>query len=237
MVEADRDWDKYLPGSNSAPNWCPSGESGTRWLHRLYKETATKHTSACAGGSVRIGGSKDGGKIVCTALVPKDNCLVYSLGSGNNFVFELEMADRFRCEIHTFDCTIANPQRMPVNNSLITYHPWCIGGKDVGKYYTLASVRQRLNHTGRSITVMKMDIERHEFAVIKALRPETLPLQLLFETHLHNGYGSWGRPVLRQEWTQYWNTLWKYNFSVYAHEPNPTCTCCCEFSLVQRSHT
>lgn len=237
MVEADRDWDSYLPPETKDSDWCPSGETGTRWLRRLYNETANRLSTECTSNVERVGGRGDGGKLVCTALVKKSGCLVYSLGSGNNFAFELEMATRFNCEIHTFDCTITSPSRFPVNDSRIAYHPWCVGGKNVGKYYTLQAIRKKLNHSNRVISVLKMDIERHEFAVVQAMSKEVLPVQMLFETHLHNGYGSWGRPVLRREWTQYWQQLWSFNYSVYAHEPNSRCKCCCEFSLVHRSHT
>ena len=232
MTDADREWEKYLPGTTTAANWCPSGEAGTRWLHRLYKEAAANHSAVCHGGMQRVGGNGDGGKYVCRSLVDKEHCLVYSLGSGNNFLFELAMAEQFNCEVHTFDCTTPDPTRRPANNTAITFHPWCVSGKDAGHHFTLRTIRQKLNHDRRNLTVMKMDIERHEYAVVAAMSGDQLPQQLLFEAHLHNGYGSWGRPVLRREWTQFWHTLWQYNYAAFSHEPNPKCKCCCEFSLM-----
>ena len=78
------------------------------------------------------------------------------------------------------------------------------------------------------INLLKMDIERHEFDVFKTL--QTFPDQIVFETHLHNAYGMFGRPVSEQEWSAMWKKLEKYN--VFSYEPNPFCLCCCEWSIV-----
>ena len=78
-----------------------------------------------------------------------------------------------------------------------------------------------------------MDIERHEFAVVASLTLDTAPTQLAFETHLHNAYGMWGRPVSETEWSTLWSALHTLGYSVFVHEPNPIVQCCCEFSVLR----
>ena len=227
------EWEANLPWKTTAPDWCPSGVTGTRWLQRLYQSATVKHNSTCKTVD-HIGGNHDGGKVVCMSAFDADEaCLVYSLGSGNNFLFELEMSGRFGCEVHTFDCTIKSSPRLPVANKMITYHDLCVGANDTGKYRTLSTLRNTLGHADRRIDVLKMDIERHEYAVVASLPEEGLPQQILFEVHLHNGYGRWGRPVLRREWRALWERLWHLNYTTFSYEPNPLCACCCEFSMIR----
>ena len=49
-----------------------------------------------------------------------------------------------------------------------------------------------------------MDIERHEFDVVQNLA--VFPTQIVFETHLHNAYGMFRRPVSALEWTSFWKS-------------------------------
>ena len=162
-----------------------------------------------------------------------------------DFTFELDIIAQFNCKVYTFDCTVG---KSPDTPKTIQFYPWCIGRKDeikpissdlghqgeLGQYYTFSTIMRRLGHS--SVDLLKMDIERHEFAVVDTLSGffGSLPRQIAFETHLHNAYGMWGRPVLEKEWAALWETLSELKYSVFAHEPNPLCTCCCEFSLVRR---
>lgn len=228
MVEDE--WERWLPPNSAAHDWCPSSELGARWLQRLYKAPAQRHRGNCTS-TRRVGGAGDGGKWLCIPPIAPRRCLVYSLGSSNSFAFELDVVRRLGCEVHTFDCTMrAAPSNLPRG---VEFHDWCAGGADRGRYHTLRSMRKKLGHADRPLDVLKMDIERHEFAVVANLTAADLPTQLVFEGHLHNGYGAWGRPVLRREWLALWARLWSFNYTVFAFEPNPTCRCCCEFSLLR----
>ena len=62
---------------------------------------------------------------------------------------------------------------------------------EIGQYYPLEHIMKMLGHT--SVDLLKMDIERHEFAVVDSLVAKFAPRQIVFETHLHNAYGIWGR--------------------------------------------
>ena len=174
------------------------------------------------------------------------DCIVYSLGSRLDFSFEIDVVKRFvGCQVHTFDCTVGTPPASEIP-AFVSFHPWCVGGKDevknissdlghqgeLGQYYTLTTIREKLGHA--SINLLKMDIERHEFAIVATLNDDNAPRQIAFETHLHNAYGMWGRPVSENEWATTWETLIGLGYGVFAHEPNPFCLCCCEFSVLRR---
>ena len=196
----------------------------------------------------RVGGSGDGGKQICVDDIRTNDCIVYSLGSRLDFTFEIDVVKRFGCQVYTFDCTVGIPPASNIPKG-VSFHPWCVGDKDEtkasssnlghqgesGHYYTLTTIREKLGHT--TIDLLNMDIERHEIAVVAALKANNAPRQIAFETHLHNAYGMWGRPVSEHEWTTMWAALHSLGYGVFAHEPNPQCLCCCEFSVLRSDGT
>jgi len=234
-------WETHLPSSKKKHDWCPQ-DSGS-FIKSLYSTAARSRQSSCAN-MQRIGGSGDGGKLICTDTIRSNNCIVYSLGSRLDFTFEVDVVKRLGCEVHTFDCTVGKPSNSKIPDGVFFY-PWCVGGRDEnkaissdlghqgesGQYYTLATIQAKLEH--ETIDLLKMDIERHEFDVVASLTLNAAPRQLAFETHLHNAYGMWGRPVSESEWSTLWVSLDALGYFVFAHEPNPRCLCCCEFSLSQ----
>ena len=228
---------------NTNKDWCPKKNSnGGRFIIDMYKKAAMKHQITC-NNTQRIGHVGDGGKIICVDNLEKSNCIVYSLGSRLDFTFENDIFKQFECEIHTFDCTVGNTKNIKFPKHIV-FHPWCIGGKDeknkissdfghtgdIGQYYTLATIMKRLNH--KFIDILKMDIERHEFAVIHSLQQNFAPRQIAFETHIHNAYGIWHKSVTEAEWISMWNYVYGLNYGVYSYELNPLCLCCCEFSMM-----
>ena len=236
-------WNIWLPQNQPSPNWCPSGQ-GSAFVQSVYRSAAGHHASQCPS-KVRVGGEGDGGKIVCPDRLntARNRCLVYSLGSANSFGFEDEVVSRYGCEVHTFDCTLGEaPSRLPRN---VYFHNYCIGrvnetramkssrGGHPGIFVTLEDARRKLGHASRTIDLLKMDIERYEFDVVAGMDPARAPTQMVFEVHVHNGYGAWGRPVSRYEWQGLWKKLWQANYTTFSFEPNPKCTCCCEFSVVR----
>ena len=216
---------------------------GAAFVRSLYAAKSSEHATTCTS-IQRVGGNGDGGKLVCTDNIRPNDCVVYSLGSKLQFAFEIDVAKRFGCQVYTFDCTVGTPPASKIPAG-VSFYPWCVGGKDetkpissdlghqgeLGRYYTLATIQEKLGHS--SVDLLKMDIERHEFAVVAALNGDNAPRQILFETHLHDAYGMWGAPVTESEWAAMWKTLSGLGFGVFAHEPNPWCVCCCEFSIVR----
>lgn len=117
----------------------------------------------------------------------QQGCLVYSFGSENKFDFELALLEHIgpHCEVHTFDHTVGlNPTHQPEG---VHFHPWGLGNRgeseatikrirDLEEYEpciclkSLDQIVTDLNHWGRRIDVLKIDVEGAEF--------DTLPEQL-----------------------------------------------------------
>jgi hypothetical protein len=120
----------------------------------------------------RIGRWGDGGKWVCDPYritQNKQSCLVYSVGSNNDFSFEEGVWQDVssECEIHTFDPTIGNhPSNLPVGKN-IRFHPWGLAPENDGADKTLSSIIQELGHTGRDIDILKIDCEGCEWKTYK----------------------------------------------------------------------
>lgn len=231
----------HLDGDNSEPDYCTSKRpEAVTWVQKLYDDVHRKMDMKCTN-IIRVGGSGDGGKFMCLDGTKTKDCIVYSLGSRLDFSFEESLLEVFDCEVFTFDCTVGNPDDLNVNHK-IKFFPWCVGGKsglkpissdlghggEIHQYYTLDDIMQMLGHA--RVDLLKMDIERHEIDVFSSLSMKNAPRQLLFETHLHNAYGMWGRPMLPAEWESMWNNLERLGYKIFSHEANPMCLCCSEWS-------
>jgi hypothetical protein len=236
-------WDQALPSDMTAADWCPRDRKA--FLEKLYRETAEKRPASCA--KKLVVGVGDGSKELCEDLLPSKTdpggCIVYSLGSRLDFTFEADMRKAFGCDVFTFDCTVGEPApgKVPAG---VEFHPWCVGRTDElksfhsdvasntnnkGQYYTLSTIMRKLNHD--VVDVLKMDIERYEFEVVEGLSKLAAPTQILMETHVHNSYGQFGRPVSEAEWNGMWGRLDSLGYGVIGARPNPKCLCCCEYSV------
>ena len=237
-------WEEFLPATASAPDYCTERDlSSKSWIREVYGQVFSKMQIACER-VIRIGAQGDGGKLICMDHVPTESCVIYSLGSDLDFEFEISAMKVLGCEIHTFDCTVGdvNATVIPVG---VTFHAWCIGGAfekkvissnyghtgETGQYYPMSYIMKILGH--KKVDLLKMDIERHEFSVIESFSVDRIPSQILFETHLHNAYGIWHRPLNYREWRQFWNKLESFGYRVFSYEPNPFCLCCCEWSIIR----
>jgi hypothetical protein len=101
----DREWDLLKKRcTHIQPNICPycrGGDNSNAWFQNHYEpEFACRHER-------RIGRLGDGGKWVCDPhrITAKKDCLIYSVGSNNDFSFEEHVKKDIgeHCEIHTFD--------------------------------------------------------------------------------------------------------------------------------------
>ena len=234
-------WDAYLPATNTDADYCTERDAASlKWLRGIYSSQFARSRTTCDS-LVRIGPKGDGGKMVCLDRIQKYSCVAYSLGSRLDFSFEVAVREYLGCEVYTFDCTVGNVSSTIVPTG-VSFYPWCIGGReekkiissdfghtgDFGQYYPLDTIMQKLKHN--KVHLLKMDIERHEVAVIDSLKVDYAPDQLVFETHLHNAYGIWNRPLQHHEWLGMWTKLNTLGYRLFAYEPNPLCPCCCEWS-------
>lgn len=174
----------------------------------------------------RVGLMSDGGKFICDPhRIPKD-CLIYSIGSNNDWSFEENAYNLLGCEIHTFDHTI-DPVNMP---KFVNFHKWGLGAwnstDDI--LISLPNIIDKLGHTNRAIDILKVDCEGCE---TEAIRP-------LFQMK------SWRtNPPIRQiniefHWHRYTDlellrAATDNGYVIFMKEANPFGRCCYEFSLLQ----
>ncbi|KAL3935350.1 MAG: hypothetical protein SGARI_003014 [Bacillariaceae sp.] len=145
----------------------------------------------------------DGPKFVCgvdylreSYQAKKEDCLVYSIGSNNNILFERAVKQHIGCEIHTFDPTLQKPF---IGGEYATFHPWGLGKdgetikvkKPTPMSFTtrsLESIMTELGHTQRKIDIFKIDCEWCEYdampPVFDAIASGKMQIdQILIELH------------------------------------------------------
>ena len=180
----------------------------------------------------RMGCPGDGGKWVCDPhyFLLLDNCVVYSIGSNNEFSFE-EAIYHFnpQCEIHTFDPLDTPPDRKP---EYVHFHPWKLGSHDSysDSTFTIQTIMHHLGHT--NITVLKADCEGCEldsFNIASFPPSEGAIQQILVEVHFD------GDP---QRVHNLFNFLSDKGYAIFSKEPNIQYSegKAVEFSLVHLEH-
>lgn len=134
-------------------------------------------------------GDGDGGKWACMPFAEGNDCVVYSLGSNNNYEFEEAILNTTGCNVYTFDCTVKGRSIHPRHH----FYKWCVGGEGskVGPYAssikTLGEIVKELKHS--HIDLFKMDIEGCEFDVFASWNEDFyLPRFVLFELHYRGLY-------------------------------------------------
>jgi Methyltransferase domain len=184
----------------------------------------------------RVGGRGDGPKWTCDPhrLVKKPDCLIYSIGSFGNFVFEDGIIEILKqnsasngdmwysnCEIHVFDPgpSFARKDDIEVNN--IHYHAWGLnssylpldntaGFPESYKFRTLQEIRGELGHMNRRIDIFKIDCEGCEHSTyLDWLDPSVDIRQILIETH--------GVPELA---SHFFDRFFDLGFVLFSKEPN-----------------
>ena len=119
----------------------------------------------------RIGRGGDGGKWICDPhrIAKQKECLVYSVGSNNDFSFEEAVLRDIgpHCEIHTFDFGdyAAGAERLGtrlhdgVNKTAVVYHQFGVGRDDPPKFKSLKTIVEELGHVNRTVDIFKIDCE------------------------------------------------------------------------------
>ena len=148
------------------------------------------------------GNYDDDSKFICGLESPvfqQEGCIIYSIGSNNQFGFEEALLNQTKCDIHTFDCTgpITRFNQKPKNPRSHFHHiclsheyvpapPSCQKPRDIcGEMMTLSQLQAKLNHT--SLALLKMDVEGYEIPMFKSwwVGNETakMPAQIVVEIH------------------------------------------------------
>jgi len=213
----------------------------------------------------RLGGSagSDGGKWVCGAAALVPGCVIYSLGSNNEWDFEAAALTQTPCDVFTFDCTSGPPPAGGplASNARLHFEKVCLGdgGGAGGEYRTLREIAAAHGHT--AISLLKVDIEGYEFGVVESLWRGALlggsaadlallPAQLTVEVHdatIMPGL-AWncaqecartpppygdGVTLSPGDMLPLWVQLSDLGYVVVSREDNAMCTECVEFTLVR----
>jgi hypothetical protein len=189
----------------------------------------------------RYGDTNDGGKLLLDlgSLHEKGPpCAIYSLGSNNQVDFEVSMLSATRCDVFTFDCTVAEGvmartiAAIPGAAGRLHFFPYCLGpqgsaarfGDRTVSLRSLSSIMLELGHA--EVTLLKMDIEGGEHdALGPFLKGGTgLPRQISMELHLHKSYLQSFDAV---------KALVDAGYVLFSREDNPLCDFCTELSWVR----
>jgi hypothetical protein len=199
----------------------------------------------CSGAPTRTGAEVDGTFIclydIANNVKTNPPCLVYSFGSRNDFSFETFIHLQKNCEIHTFDCTVVDPQPP----SFVKYHNWCLGfrSQQDPMFHTFDKIVVLLGHQKREISLLKIDIEGWEWhffsQYLSAIKSESVqPIkQISFALHacdrnLSSRKGcEWSTfpkedtwPYMNYSWPNsfidLFEQLYTFNYKVVSWEPN-----------------
>jgi hypothetical protein len=221
----------------------PHYESNTSaWQSKKfdYMMYAWQPTLICPS-QTRIGHESDGGKWICgidalAARTGGDRCLVYSLGSNNEFSFEEAVLSRTNnnCEIHIFDHTVEK-WNVPETAKSVHTHSYAIVSEEHARakgapYMSFKDIQRKLGHENRSISLFKIDIEGSEYAVLPELLRDraNIPEQILMEVHF-----TPSRQSSVQASDELLHLLRDSSYHMFHSEYNPTSLCCSEYSFLR----
>ena len=260
--------------------------SGRLW-GGLFPATANCLKLRNVGGKENLWNAGDGGKWICfDALAgqqdareqpgnrdegaegaPKHDhatlpCVIYSVGSANEWSFERSMRATFpKCEVHTLDPTVIPNEHKPEG---VAFHPWGVGSKSTpysgqlkyggkvedGVALGFADITRQLGHRrGRTnIDVLKMDVEGAEWDVLPSLLDSIIasnassngastadlpiPRLLLFELHMNKDVSKWQTRNWLADALALFRKLYAAGYRTYAVDPNPHSPCCAEFAMM-----
>ena len=196
------------------------------------------------------GDKSDGGKLLLELSELRKNgppCTIYSAGSNNNVGFEISMLSATRCNIYTFDCTVADDviahtiAGIPGAAGRLHFFPYCLGSEGSTARFgdrsialrSISSIMLELGHA--EVALLKMDIEGGEHGSLEPfLKGGTgLPRQISLELHLPTGNHL---PASPKNYLQTFNVvraLVKAGYVLFSREDNPFCEHCTELSWVR----
>jgi len=170
---------------NKKPSQKEYPRSSWFWADNFEPEFTCPH-------EFRLGKLGDGGKWVCDPhRIPKDSCLIYSIGSNGHYDFEVNALEHVskNCEIHTFDLKesgrtfksgwrnfteeadkvnahIYKTETTPGNGKAgVHFHHWGVGTptQKMKNMKNFKEIFVDLHHENRSVDVMKIDCEKCEY--------------------------------------------------------------------------
>eukprot|EP00547_Thalassionema_nitzschioides_P011399 CAMPEP_0194256632 /NCGR_PEP_ID=MMETSP0158-20130606/37112_1 /TAXON_ID=33649 /ORGANISM="Thalassionema nitzschioides, Strain L26-B" /LENGTH=355 /DNA_ID=CAMNT_0038995375 /DNA_START=16 /DNA_END=1080 /DNA_ORIENTATION=+ len=160
----------------------------------------------------RIGKRGDGGKWICDPhrIASQKECLVYSVGSNNDFSFEESVHKNIgpHCKIHTFD---KGPYMRGARKAHVKYHRYFVGNDSGENVKSIATIVKELGHEGRTIDIFKIDCEGCEWATAKHWFEAPVTIRQV-QVELHN--------AVRKTTPQFFDIMWKHHYVITHKEPN-----------------
>lgn len=170
-----------------------------------------------------------------------ETCTVISVGSNNQWGFELEINERYpSCTIHTLDCTVAAEVPARLAKRLV-YHNVCLSESDHerhGQRFMSWPSFVSFIQLKAAPLALKMDIEGFEWGVLRSMISSQTPLPFSLSVELHTWtevrdvewYGTWRSAVFVKEWMD--EMVDRGYFLVDRHD-NPKCSYCSEIVLAR----
>ena len=192
---------------------------------------------------VHVFGRGDEEKRFCWPAQPAPPCVVFSIGSNNQWGFETDIIANSNCVVHVFDCTVAHPTPPASTQGRLFFYSACIGSAP--GFYDLIGLT-KLAHAVP--TLLKMDIEGFEWEVLTNImetsarhRRDTgediFPQQIAVEMHYFEAsklLSSYGRDRSPGEMFMYFQRLFQFGGYVLAERrDNMMCAFCSEILLVR----
>lgn len=182
-----------------------------------------------------VGWIGDGTKWICDGWKLRRGCVVYSFGGSTNGQFDIAMSDS-GCEVHTFDLVCAKKCVYgPCFPEPIQCHRLGLWTSDEAEHSfgdlraPVKSLRSIMNSLGHSfVDVLKVDIEKAEYPVFKALHKSNFEWQckvgqILIEIHRTNQVSKIISPLLHA------------GFAVFHREENIYNPSMAEFGLMSNA--
>ncbi|XP_052265459.1 probable methyltransferase-like protein 24 [Dreissena polymorpha] len=177
---------------------------------------------------LRLGNQDDGGWDLCDDrnFRPEKPCIAYSFGINNDFSFDDAVSSEYGCTVHSFDPSM--DLRDTQRGHLSYFHARGISHMDqmvkVGdtdwellKYNT---IRRRLGHESETVSILKIDVEGYEWAVLKDIMEDSNLIgtkNLAVEFHLELSGKEQGKSrylqaldVLRQLYESGFRIFWSH---------------------------
>ena len=181
----------------------------------------------------------DGVKTFCMDKIYQDvisdSCLIYSFGLSDDWSFE-EVMTKLGCEVRSFDPTIEGPpnefdwpknlsfRKVGISNQTEEVEMSDLPGHIKYKLNSLKNIVNQMNDTGRSITVLKLDVEGYEFRVLPEIidsKIVDLLDQIVLEVH-SDGAQERGLEDIKLFLQVIYNLKHEFGFSIVNYDPNFT---------------
>lgn len=200
-------WLQALPKHYDKAQYVPSMRSHAHDRFQPFSPMADCKDIQEVGRIKKTKGFDDTSKMICGLkdFLETPDCIIYSIGCNNQWMFEEDLLKRTNCQIHTFDCTGPRSRFQEPQHERLHFHHKCLGSEPsvpktecnenspantmCGPLETLEQLQASLGHD--RLDLLKMDMEGFEINLLnswwtnlKVGKPTNVyPNQILMELH------------------------------------------------------